>query len=316
MRAGWRRRWWAIGRRMDKKVQALITDMNQPLGFAIGNALEIMEASQTLQNAGPAGPDQALARTGRAHDLPGQEGRHARRGAPHGREAPGGRLRHTSKFKQVVAAQGGNAQALDKFELLPNATGMREITSPRAGYVSVDRRRGHRRGVQHDRRRPRHEGRRDRSRRGHHPRSQGRREGGRRLACSAASITPRKTAWKKPPSMVEDAFRISGAEARRARADSGSRRRLDGPVHGAAGTRRHPGGRVAVLHPQARDQAAHHRLGHGPAVRFRGAGAEDRFRQSLPGDRRGRQRDARTTPRRAASSCSATAGHQGAGRSA
>src|SRR5208337_4772436 len=42
-----------IGRRMDKKVQALITDMNQPLGYAIGNALEVMEASQTLQNAGP-----------------------------------------------------------------------------------------------------------------------------------------------------------------------------------------------------------------------------------------------------------------------
>ena len=45
------------------------------------------------------------------------------------------------KFKQVVAAQGGNPQALDKFELLPNATGMREITSPRAGYVSRDQRR-------------------------------------------------------------------------------------------------------------------------------------------------------------------------------
>ncbi len=41
------------------------------------------------------------------------------------------------KFKQVVEAQGGNPQALDKFELLPNATGMREITSPRAGYVSA-----------------------------------------------------------------------------------------------------------------------------------------------------------------------------------
>jgi thymidine phosphorylase len=36
----------------------------------------------------------------------------------------------------VVAAQGGNPQALDKFELLPNATGMREITSPRPGYVT------------------------------------------------------------------------------------------------------------------------------------------------------------------------------------
>src|SRR6185437_9701920 len=43
----------SIGRRMDKHVQALITDMNQPLGYAIGNALEVMEVSQTLQNAGP-----------------------------------------------------------------------------------------------------------------------------------------------------------------------------------------------------------------------------------------------------------------------
>src|SRR5207247_9570465 len=40
-------------------------------------------------------------------------------------------------FKRVVAAQGGNPQALDKFELLPNATGMREVTSPRAGYVAA-----------------------------------------------------------------------------------------------------------------------------------------------------------------------------------
>src|SRR5215472_530904 len=43
-----------IGRRLDKRVQALITDMNQPLGYAVGNALEVMEVSQTLQNAGPA----------------------------------------------------------------------------------------------------------------------------------------------------------------------------------------------------------------------------------------------------------------------
>src|SRR5581483_2840005 len=42
-----------IGRRADKRVQALITDMNQPLGYAVGNALEIMEVSQTLQNLGP-----------------------------------------------------------------------------------------------------------------------------------------------------------------------------------------------------------------------------------------------------------------------
>jgi len=42
-----------IGRRKDKRVVALITDMDQPLGFAIGNALEVMEVAQTLQNLGP-----------------------------------------------------------------------------------------------------------------------------------------------------------------------------------------------------------------------------------------------------------------------
>src|SRR5574338_580761 len=42
-----------IGRRRDKRVVALITDMDQPLGYAIGNALEVMEVAQTLQNVGP-----------------------------------------------------------------------------------------------------------------------------------------------------------------------------------------------------------------------------------------------------------------------
>jgi thymidine phosphorylase len=37
----------------------------------------------------------------------------------------------------VIEAQGGNPQVLDRFELLPNATGVREIASPRAGYVSA-----------------------------------------------------------------------------------------------------------------------------------------------------------------------------------
>ena len=41
------------------------------------------------------------------------------------------------KFKEVIAAQGGNPQVLDRFELLPNATGAREISSPRSGYVSA-----------------------------------------------------------------------------------------------------------------------------------------------------------------------------------
>jgi len=42
-----------------------------------------------------------------------------------------------AKFKAVVEAQGGNSQALDRFDLLPNATGMREVLTPRAGFVSA-----------------------------------------------------------------------------------------------------------------------------------------------------------------------------------
>ena len=40
------------------------------------------------------------------------------------------------KLKEVIAAQGGNPQVLDRFDLLPNATGAREISSPRGGYVA------------------------------------------------------------------------------------------------------------------------------------------------------------------------------------
>jgi pyrimidine-nucleoside phosphorylase len=128
----------AIGRPLDKKVRALITDMNQPLGFAVGNALEIMEASQTLQNAGPDDLTK-LSLELAAHMI------HLGKKAATLDEARRLAEKHLvdgsgyRKFKQVVAAQGGNAHALDKFELLPNATGMREITSPRAGYVtSID----------------------------------------------------------------------------------------------------------------------------------------------------------------------------------
>jgi pyrimidine-nucleoside phosphorylase/thymidine phosphorylase len=125
-----------IGRRLDKRVQALITDMNQPLGYAIGNALEIMEVSQTLQKAGPADLTRlSLELAARmiflAKVVPTLD---------EARKLAEDKLMDGSafaKFRAVVEAQGGNSQALDRFELLPNATGMREILSPRAGYISA-----------------------------------------------------------------------------------------------------------------------------------------------------------------------------------
>jgi thymidine phosphorylase len=110
--------------------------MNQPLGYAVGNALEVMEVSQTLQNAGPTDLTRlALELAARmiflakiVHTL------------DEAREMAQQKLLDGSgyrKFKEVIEEQGGNSQVLDRFELLPNATGVREIASPRSGYVSA-----------------------------------------------------------------------------------------------------------------------------------------------------------------------------------
>jgi pyrimidine-nucleoside phosphorylase len=125
-----------IGRRLDKRVQALITDMSQPLGYAIGNALEVMEVSQTLQNAGPTDLTRiSLELAARMIFL----GKIART-LDDARELAQAKLLDGSgyrKFKDVIQAQGGNPQVLDRFELLPNATGAQEITTARGGYVSA-----------------------------------------------------------------------------------------------------------------------------------------------------------------------------------
>jgi len=121
-----------IGRRMDKRVQALITDMNQPLGYAVGNALEVMEASQTLQNDLTRLCIELAARMIFVAKISPTLEESRRLAEKLLVDGSGYR-----KLKQAVEAQGGNAQALDKFELLPNATGMREVVSPRGGYVSV-----------------------------------------------------------------------------------------------------------------------------------------------------------------------------------
>jgi pyrimidine-nucleoside phosphorylase/thymidine phosphorylase len=125
----------AIGRRMDVKLQALLTDMDQPLGFTVGNALEIMEASQTLQNQGP--PDLAglgveiaarMIYLGKG-DFSIEQARALAQQC----------LTDGSAFallQTVITAQGGDANVLTDFSLLPNATGEKLITSPREGYIS------------------------------------------------------------------------------------------------------------------------------------------------------------------------------------
>ena len=125
-----------IGRRCDKRVQALITDMHQPLGYAVGNALEVMEVSQTLQNAGPTDLTRLSLELAARMIFLGR----ITMTLDDARELAQRKLLDGSgyrKLKEVIQAQGGNAQVLDRFDLLPNATGVREVVTPRNGFVSL-----------------------------------------------------------------------------------------------------------------------------------------------------------------------------------
>jgi pyrimidine-nucleoside phosphorylase len=124
-----------IGARANVKVVAELTDMEQPLGFAVGNALEVKEAIETLSGGGP--PDlRQLALTAGAEMLVlgGKAGSHEE--AETALElalANGSGLR---KFRELAEAQGGDPQAVDHPSLLPRAAEIRELRAPRAGWVT------------------------------------------------------------------------------------------------------------------------------------------------------------------------------------
>jgi pyrimidine-nucleoside phosphorylase len=127
-----------IGHELKRKVTALIGDMDQPLGYAIGNALEVKEAIDTLHGHGPAdltehslvvaahmlylGERAASVEAGRAlaEDLL-QSGR------------------AWDKFVEWIVAQGGERSLIENPARLPQAAIVREVNSERAGYIrSVD----------------------------------------------------------------------------------------------------------------------------------------------------------------------------------
>ena len=120
-----------LGRRAGREVVCLLTDMDQPLGAAVGNALEIREAAETVAGEGP--PDltelvlEACARLLVLSDL-GVELDDARERA---RDAmTSGSARET--YERWIRAQGGDPD----LGALPRAPVIREVTAPAAGVVT------------------------------------------------------------------------------------------------------------------------------------------------------------------------------------
>jgi pyrimidine-nucleoside phosphorylase len=120
-----------LGQRAGRKVVCLLTDMDQPLGAAVGNALEVREAVATLTAEGP--PDftelvlEACSRLLALSDL-GVDAVEGRELAE--RATTDGTARET--YERWVRAQGGDPD----LELLPRARVIREVRAPRSGIVT------------------------------------------------------------------------------------------------------------------------------------------------------------------------------------
>jgi pyrimidine-nucleoside phosphorylase len=123
------------GQRLGKRMTALITDMNQPLGRAVGNALEVAECIEILQGNGPDDlRELSLILAAWMFFLSKRV-----QGIDEGRELAeqmitSGKARE--KFRQMIQLQGGNASVIDQPELLPQAGQKAEVKSPASGYVT------------------------------------------------------------------------------------------------------------------------------------------------------------------------------------
>ena len=124
-----------IGRADGKKMMAMITDMSQPLGNAVGNALEVREAIEVLRGQGPADiTELSVELAGRMVFMGGcasspEEGI-AKAGAA--LESGAG----LAKFREFVSGQGGDPGVADDLSLLPLSGLSRTVTASRDGYIT------------------------------------------------------------------------------------------------------------------------------------------------------------------------------------
>lgn len=124
------------GKRVGKKVVALITDMNQPLGRMAGHSNEIIECIDVLKGGGPADLRELSIELSawmfylceRTKSVDG------------GRELAANLISNgkaIQKFKQGIALQGGDARIIDEPQRLPTARFQVDVTSPASGFIST-----------------------------------------------------------------------------------------------------------------------------------------------------------------------------------
>jgi pyrimidine-nucleoside phosphorylase len=129
------RRMVAIGKLSGRRVVALLSDMNQPLGEAVGNALEVREAIETLQGKGPADFREHCLVVASHMLLLGEKATSLLAARQMAEQAIHDGCAF-ERFRQLVIAQGGDVGYVDQPDRLSNAAFIQVIESPRSGWVS------------------------------------------------------------------------------------------------------------------------------------------------------------------------------------
>lgn len=123
-----------IGRDAQRQTVAFLTDMNQPLGLAIGNVLEVKEAIETLKGHGPKDLEELVLQLASqmvvlAKKAPDVETAYEQlKEKLHRGEA-------FNKFKEFVQAQGGDVAQIENPDLLPKADSIIPVKASQSGYV-------------------------------------------------------------------------------------------------------------------------------------------------------------------------------------
>jgi pyrimidine-nucleoside phosphorylase len=125
----------ATGEHAGVRTEALLTAMDEPLGRAVGNALEIVESIETLKGRGPSALEAlSVELAARMLVLSGVESDLARAEARIREAIASGA--GVEKFRQIVANQGGDPRVLDDYSRLPAAPDRDIIAAPRDGIVT------------------------------------------------------------------------------------------------------------------------------------------------------------------------------------
>jgi len=126
----------SIGKQVNKQTVAVISNMNQPLGKAIGNSLEVIEAIDTLKGKGPKDVTELCLTLGSYMVVLANKAKNteeARRLLQESLQSG----KALTYFKKLIKAQGGDDKVIDDYERLPQAKYTYELRAKKAGFVTA-----------------------------------------------------------------------------------------------------------------------------------------------------------------------------------